>query len=134
MSDGSLAQAVNVIRGRRRKSALHHDALAAAGVIVAGRAIDVVALASAFEICARDREGELVRDHAIFFSGVEKFVQAQLAARYGAGNHGALAAAVVEEGGGLVGQVLGLLVHVHAATCQQQRHRAQANQVCRARL
>src|SRR5271169_7168278 len=127
MPDGRLADAINVIGGRRRKSALHDDALAAAGVIVAGRAIDVVALAAAFQIRARDGEGKLVREDAIFFSGVEEFVEAELAARDGAGDDGAFAAAVVEERGGLVGQIFRLLVHVHAAACEQQSERAQTN-------
>jgi hypothetical protein len=83
MSGRSLAEAVDVIRRRRRKSALHHNPLAAAGVIVAGRAIDVVALAAALEVFARDGEGEFVRDDAIFFSGVEKFIEAELAGTTG---------------------------------------------------
>ena len=46
------------------------------------------------------------------------YEEAELAARDGAGDDGALAAAVVEECGGLVGQIFGLLVHVHAAACE----------------
>src|SRR5271156_2731604 len=133
MSYGRLADAINVIGGRRRKSALHDDALAAAGVIVAGRAIDVVALAAAFPVRAGDGEGKLVREDAIFFSGVEQFVETELAARDGAGDDGALAAAIVEERGGLVGQILRLFVHVHAAAREEQRERTHANRAQKAR-
>ena len=50
MPGGRVAQALNVIGRRLRKSALHDHAPARAGVVVAGRAIDVVALAAALEI------------------------------------------------------------------------------------
>src|SRR5271170_278085 len=91
------------------------------------------ALAAAFQVCTRDGEGKLVREDAVFFSGVEKLVEAELAARDSAGDYGALAAAVVEECGGLVRQILRLLVHIHAAACQPERERGHAEDTHRAR-
>ncbi len=54
-----------------------------------------------------------------------------MSARDGAGDDGALAAAVVEECGGLVRQIFRLLVHVHAAAGEQQGERAEANHCAR---
>src|SRR5215831_9517029 len=58
VADRHLSQPIRVKRRRMRESALNDHAIAAAGIIVAGRAINVVALAPALQVCARDRERE----------------------------------------------------------------------------
>src|SRR5260370_42561473 len=102
MPDGRLPEPVNVIRRRSREASLHDHSAAAAGVIVARRAIDVVALPPALEIFVRDGKGKAIGSNAILFAGVQQFIQMQMAARHRAGDGRALGATVVEESSGLV--------------------------------
>src|SRR5262249_28084076 len=96
-----------------------------AEVIVARRAIDVVALLTALEIGFGNRERELVRFHAVFFAGVEQLIEAQLATRHRSSNRLALRASISEESGRFVRQILRLDVHVQPATGQRQDERNQ---------
>ena len=103
MSRGSFPHAFKVKRGRRREAALNDHALPAASVIVARSAVNVVALAAAFQILTRHGERKFVCHDAVLFTGVKQFVNMEMPARYRAGNHRPFGAAIIEEGAGLVG-------------------------------
>src|SRR4029077_5527699 len=84
-----------------------------------GRAVNVVALATALQIIARDRKWKLVCNHAVLPPRVQQFVQVKMAARDCPGNRRTLGAPVTEKLGRFVGQILRLNVHVEPAPRQQ---------------
>src|SRR5580704_13437396 len=123
-----LPHTIEMERRRRRESALHDQPLAAARIIVASSAIDVVTLASSLQICARHRKGEFIGDHPIHFAGIEQFVRTELPARHGTGNNRALRAAIIEEIAWFVRKIFWLYMHVEPAADQQQGNSAEANE------
>src|SRR5579862_9146791 len=86
VADWSVAQTLDVIRRGLRKASLNDHAPAATRVVVAGRAINVVPLATSVEIRTRNRKWKFVRDNTILAAGIEKLVQAQVPTRDGSGN------------------------------------------------
>src|SRR6185503_1797199 len=92
-----------------------------AGSRVAGRAVDVEALASALEhsVCHGEREARA--DGLAVTACVEQRVLAQLAAGDGARQELARSAVVLEEGALLERLVLGGVVHVLAARRDESR-------------
>src|ERR1700720_3141578 len=113
-------------RRRWRKSALHDHSIALAGVIVAGSAVNVVTFAAALQISARNRERELICQHAIFFSCVEQFIEPQLPARHRPRHWLPLRAPIPEEIRRLVRQVFWLDVHIQPASGDEHRDQTRA--------
>ena len=116
VSVGLLSQAVAVVGGRTPVAAAHDHAVAAAGAVVTGRAVDVVALLAAEQQRLGDRHRKLVGRLAVgALAGVEQPVGIEMAARHGAFGEGAGGASVGEEIAGPQGRVLRLVLHVLAA-------------------
>ena len=122
---GTLPQAVDVVRRRLAVAAPHDHAVAAAGAVVAGRAVDVEALLAAQDHFLGDRERESVDRLAVgALAGVEDGVVVQVAARHGALDQRARGAAVGEEIAGPERNVFRLVVHVLPAGGETARGRA----------
>lgn len=116
MAYGSVAQPIGMIRGRLLKPAQNNHAAAAAVVAVARRAVNVVALLPARQILRRNGEGKLIRNLAVDRSVVSQLVDVQMAASDRARNFRPLRPAISEKSRGLVGNILGLNVHVETAS------------------
>src|SRR5690242_18107750 len=115
VAGGSIAQAIEVIGRRGREAALHDHAMSGACVVMTGGAVDVVPLAAARQVLARDGKREIIYWDAVRLPGVKLLVNAQVAARHSAGNRGPLRPPVLEEIPGIKRPVLWLNVHIHAA-------------------
>src|SRR4029077_4416757 len=97
----------------------------AAGVIVAGRAVNVVALPAALQILAGDRERESLRKRAVDLALIEVLVDLEVPACDRARHHRAFRAAIVEKAARLIGLLFGLDVHVQAASAERERQRCE---------
>src|SRR6516165_4967097 len=103
-----------MIGGRPLKGPLHDHPLAAARVVVAGGAIDVVAFPPTFQILASNREWESVCYHAIDFARIEQLVSPKMAVCHSTRHRWPLGPAVAEKRARVQRLVFGLNVHVQA--------------------
>src|SRR5262249_20086587 len=115
------------VEGRRPAvTALHDHAVAVAGLSVAGRAVDPIALLAAREQVGGDRQRRRLHGLAVRLAGVEDRVFLEVAARDGAFDERRGRAPVAEEVGERVRLVARLVVHVLAAgrhgTREQRGH------------
>ncbi len=104
-----------MIRLRLRKAALHDQAIATAGGVVAGRAVDVVALLPAIEDRLRHLEGQLAHEHRAVFPREEGRIGLKCPACNRALDERPRARRVREEGARPERPVLRLIVHVLTA-------------------
>ena len=103
-------------RRRLLVAALHDHALAGADAVVAGRAVDVVALLAAQQhVAACSGSGFAVDRRAVDVAGEERLVLVEMAARHRARHQRPRGALVGEERAALERLVLRLVVHVLAA-------------------
>src|SRR5262249_62352277 len=86
-----------------------------ARAVVAGRAVDVVAVAPPGQQLPRDRDGHLDDRLSVLLAGRERLVLAQLPARDGVLEDGARAPLVREKARAAVALEFGLIVHVLTA-------------------
>src|ERR1043166_6954923 len=108
-----MEKTIDVIRGWKRKTALHDHAVAVSGTTVADGAIDFEALATALENGARDRERKRFDEVGGDLAAVKGVVLVQLAARDGVGDHGAGGHVIVlEKIAAFEGFAGGLVEHV----------------------
>ena len=126
--DGDFAQTVNVKRRRTPEPARGNEAIAVANASVTGRAVDVVTLASSFKNINGHRERHVVARIVADFPSVKVSVFAQIAAGNRAVDRHSRGATVREEIALRQGPVVGLQVHVEAASRGPGNQRQQRGQ------
>jgi hypothetical protein len=113
-----LPEPIAVERLRLRIPSLHDHAAAAAGAVVAGRAVDVETFLSAIQHFLRHRERQLVDEEGAVLAGEERRVGLKRAARNRALDERSGARRVREERALPKRPVLRLVVHVLPAGCR----------------